>query len=120
MKKEHICIVCPNGCELQVELKDGEIEVEGALCKRGRDYIEQELINPVRTIASSVLVENGEYPLASVRLSKPVPKNLIFDVMKEIDNIKVEAPLLVGQVVIEKVCGCDSNVIITKKVNKKG
>jgi len=64
MKKELICIVCPNSCELAAEFKDGKIEVTGALCKRGYQYAEQEMTNPMRTIATSVLVENGELPLA--------------------------------------------------------
>ena len=33
--QEMTCIVCPNGCRLQVMEKDGKIEVTGATCKKG-------------------------------------------------------------------------------------
>lgn len=119
MKKELVCIVCPNGCELIVENNDGKIEVKGALCKRGHQYAEQEMVNPMRTISTSVLVEHGEIPLVSVRLTKPVPKARIFDVMKEIENVRLTAPVHIGQVVLKNVCGCDSDVIVTKNVEYK-
>ena len=78
MKKELICIVCPNGCELQIEQIGEQLSVEGAMCNRGREYAESEIKNPMRTIASSVLVENGEFPLCSVRLTSSIPKARIF------------------------------------------
>lgn len=119
MKKDIVCIVCPNGCEMTVEIHNGKIDVIGALCKRGHQYAEQEMINPMRTISTSVIVEHGEFPLTSVRLTKPVPKPRIFDVMKEIENVRLTAPVHIGQVVIKNVCGCDSDVIVTKNVEYK-
>ena len=32
MKKEFVCIVCPNSCHLTVEEKDGELKVSGNRC----------------------------------------------------------------------------------------
>ena len=51
--QEMTCIVCPNGCRLQVMEKDGKIEVTGATCKKGVAFAENELKNPTRSIASS-------------------------------------------------------------------
>ena len=116
MKKDLICIVCPNGCEMTVEKLDGKLDVQGALCKRGIRYAEQEITNPMRTISTSVLVEDGEFPLASVRLTKPVPKSYIFDIMDQIESVRLSAPAHIGQVVLKNVCGCDSDVIVTKNV----
>ena len=118
MKRDMICIVCPNGCEMTVEVQDGKVDVQGALCKRGRQYAEQEMINPMRTISTSILVKDGEFPLASVRLSKPVPKSLIFDIMKQVEGVRIEAPVHIGQVVLQHVCGSDSDVIVTKNVER--
>ena len=42
-------------------------------------------------------------PLASVRLSAPIPKAKIFDVMNEIRKVKRTAPVHEGEVVIENV-----------------
>ena len=52
--QEMTCIVCPNGCRLQVMEKDGKIEVTGATCKKGVAFAENELKNPTRSIASTV------------------------------------------------------------------
>lgn len=41
--QEMTCIVCPNGCRLQVMEKDGKIEVTGATCKKGVAFAENEL-----------------------------------------------------------------------------
>lgn len=118
MKKELVCIVCPNGCELSIDLDDnGNITgVTGNTCKRGEEYARQEMISPMRTIASSVLIEGGELPLASVRLTKAVPKDMIAAVMDEIKKIKLPAPVSIGQVVVKGICGTDSDLIITKNV----
>lgn len=70
----------------------------------------------MRNIATSILVEGGEMPLASVRLSAPIPKAKIFDVMNEIRKVKRTAPVHEGEVVIENVLGLGSNVIVTRTV----
>lgn len=72
----------------------------------------------MRNIATSILVEGGELPLASVRLTKPIPREKIFAVMEEIKKVKVSAPVSEGTIVISKVLGLDSNVIVTKDIEK--
>jgi CxxC motif-containing protein len=118
MKKEMVCIICPNSCDLEVEIHDGQITVLGERCKRGFEYAESEMTNPMRTIATSIFVENGEFPLASVRLSKPVAKELIFEIMKQIKVIRLKAPVKIGTVVVKNICGTDSDLIITKNVKQ--
>lgn len=119
MIKDFTCIICPNGCDLKATVVDGAVEkTEGALCKRGHEYVVQEITAPKRNIASSVKVNGGELPLASVRLSSPIPKEKIFDVMNEIKKVEVSAPTHIGQIVIENVLGLNSNVIITKNISK--
>lgn len=120
MIKEYTCIICPNGCELTAEIENGKIlAVEGATCKRGREYVEQELTNPQRNIASSILLEGGELPLVSVRLSKPIPKDKISEVMTAIKKVRLQAPVRAGQVAIPNVLGLGSDVIVTKHVAGK-
>jgi CxxC motif-containing protein len=119
MIKKLTCILCPNGCGIEVKL-DGTkiISVSGNGCKRGAGYAEQEIKNSVRNIASSVLVEGGDMPLCSVRLSEPVPKERIFDVMEEISRVRVFAPVSEGDVIIKDVLGLKSDVIATRNVEK--
>lgn len=118
MLKEITCIVCPNGCEMEVEEDGGKfISVIGHLCPKGEAYAKQELINPQRTISTSILIKDGELPLASVRLTKPVPKKDIYRVMEEIKKITKTAPVQAGEIVISRILGLDSDVIITKSVD---
>ena len=83
MTRSFTCIICPNGCEITAEYEgDTVYAVQGAACPKGDAYVRQELTDPQRNIATSVLVEGGELPLASVRLSHPIPKKEIFRVMR--------------------------------------
>lgn len=120
MVREFTCIMCPLGCDLKAETgqeADGkEILVTGNTCKKGKEYAVQELTDPQRNIATSVLVTGGELPLASVRLTHAIPKDRIFDVMAEIRRQKLTAPVKAGEIVIENVLGLGSNVIVTKSV----
>lgn len=119
MLREFTCIVCPNGCEITAKLdKDKILSIAGAGCKRGTAYVEQELTCPKRTISSSVIVKNGELPLVSVRLNAAVPKEKIMDVMEEIKKVRLEAPVQIGDCVIENVLGLGSDVIATKHVER--
>lgn len=125
MVREFTCIMCPQGCDIRVELeedqeKNGKIlQISGNKCPKGKEYVTQEIINPVRNIATSILVEGGELPLASVRLTKPVPKARIFDVMAEIRRIHVPAPVMEGEIVIHDCLGLGSDVMVTKTVEKE-
>ncbi len=126
MRKETlICIVCPNGCELEAEVEetDGGIRVYGItgnLCDKGPPWAEQELINPMRTIASNVLVEKGEFPLVSVRTDAPIPRDQIYPVMEAVKNKQVRAPVKIGDVLIAGPAGCACNIIATRNVDVIG
>ncbi len=120
MLREFTCIICPNGCEIEAELQDGKIiSLNGNLCPKGEAYVQQELTDPQRNIATSVLVKGGELPLASVRLTKPIPKVQVFAAMAEIRKLSVDAPVQAGTVLIENILGYDSNVVVTKAVGVK-
>ena len=112
--KELTCIVCPRGCRLKV---DDNMEVTGNACPRGKMYVINELTNPTRTITSSIRVSNRPYTLVSVKTDKPVPKDKMFDVMKEIDELSIEAPTRIGQIVKANILGLDANIIITKNID---
>ena len=120
MNKIFTCIICPNGCEISVDVNGQNITgASGNLCPRGMEYVRNEVLNPLRNLATSVLVINGDVPLCSVRLTKPIPKNAIFSAMDEIRKIKINAPVNIGDVVLKNILGYDSDVIATRKVNLK-
>ena len=119
MKRTFTCIVCPNGCEIEAEYEGAKVRsVTGNLCPKGKDYVTQELVDPRRTIATSVRVRGGTMPLASVRLTRAIPKNRIFDVMDEINRQTLAAPVKIGDTVIKNILGLDSDVIVTKNIER--
>ncbi|MCI8829553.1 MAG: DUF1667 domain-containing protein [Lachnospiraceae bacterium] len=119
MLREYTCIICPNGCEIQADVENGKIlSITGNICPKGESYVEQELTDPRRNIATSILVKNGELPLASVRLTNPIPKGEIGKAMEEIRKISLEAPVKAGTIVISGILGYESDVIVTKTVER--
>jgi CxxC motif-containing protein len=117
--REMTCIVCPNGCMLTVEAGGCEPQVSGALCKKGVEYARMELLNPVRTLATTVKVTGGELPLASVRTVKPIPKALLRQAVELISQITLEAPVAFHQVVFRDLLGTGADVVATREIQKQ-
>ena len=113
--KELICITCPRGCHLKV---DDKMNVTGNFCPRGKVYAINELTHPVRVVTSTVKLTGSIYPRVSVKTKDPIPKDKIFDVMNEINKVKLNAPVHIGDVVIKNVLGLGVDVVITKNLNK--
>lgn len=117
MRKDVTCIICPLGCKIRVAYsKDAIQRIEDYQCEKGKDYAVQEVFNPVRMLTTTMMVINGELPLVSVRTNRAVPKQKIFDIMDAIAAIKVDAPVAIGDVLVESVLGLDANIIATKHV----
>ena len=114
MKKNLICVSCPLGCPIEVEIENGEVvSVTGNTCKRGDAYARSVITNPVRSLTTSVKVENGLHPVVPVKSSGPVPKDKMFDCMKEINSVTVKAPVKIGDVVIENILGLGVDIVAT-------
>jgi len=79
MFKNVVCVQCPIGCKIKVELtEDGHIKsITGNRCPRGVEYAKDEIKDPKRVVPTSIRVLNGELPLASVKTDKPIPKRFI-------------------------------------------
>ncbi|MFI3250383.1 MAG: DUF1667 domain-containing protein [Eubacteriales bacterium] len=117
MLREFTCIICPNGCEIEAEVDGTTLQsMEGALCKRGETYVKQELTDPQRNIATSVVVQNGIIPLVSVRLTNAIPKDQIFPMMEAIKTLHLKAPIKAGDVLLHNPLDLDTDVIATKHV----
>lgn len=115
-----VCIMCPVGCRLEVFLdEDGHVSVSGHKCQRGVEYGRQEMIDPQRILTTSVLVENGEMELVSVKTDKPVPKKLLFQMMDLLKTIKVEAPVFMGDILVKDILGTGADIVATRTVLRK-
>lgn len=116
MKRELTCIVCPIGCPLTVSDEDGEIKVTGNTCPRGAVYGKNEVANPTRTLTTTVRVGNREKTVLAVKSDRPIPKGMLFDAMREINVRQVDAPVRIGDPVIENLFGI-CNIIATANVD---
>ena len=111
--RDLICIVCPKGCPMKVTLEGKEIlNIEGFTCPRGKQYAIDECTSPMRTVTSTARTSNGG--VVAVKTDRTIPKELMFDCMKEINKAVVAADAPIGTVVVENVLGTGANVITTR------
>lgn len=114
MKRELTCVACPLGCTITVELNGNEvISVTGNTCKRGEAYAKTEITNPTRSLTSTVKVNGGILPVVPVKSNKPVPKDKMFECMKVINSASVDAPVKIGQVIIENILDTGADIVAT-------
>ena len=117
MEKQLICICCPKGCHLNVDAENGSVTGNG--CKRGIEYGINEVTNPVRVVTSTVKVSNGELPVVTVKTRNPIPKELNFKCMEEINKTVVEAPVKIGDIIIKNVLETGVDIIATRNIQEK-
>ena len=111
------CVLCPVGCELEVRKDEaGELEVRGTQCDKGVPFAVEEILHPRRNLATSVPIMGTVSKMVSVRLSGPVPREMIFPILAEIARLRPEAPISRGQVLIADVLGTGVDVIATRTV----
>lgn len=116
---EMVCIVCPNGCRLSVEQKEGEIVVSGNKCKRGESFAVNELTNPTRSVTTSVKTTVAGYPVVSVKTDGEIPKSKIFDLMTLCNHIVVDKPLPIGSTLAVNLFGTGVRLITTTEMEKE-
>ncbi|MFL0247294.1 DUF1667 domain-containing protein [Candidatus Clostridium stratigraminis] len=116
-KKELTCIGCPLGCSLEVEVDNGQVvKVSGNSCNIGHEYGIKECMNPSRIVTTTVLVENGQDSVVSVKTENDIPKDKIFDCIKALKDIKVKAPINIGDVIVPNILNTGVNIVATKNV----
>jgi Uncharacterized protein with conserved CXXC pairs len=115
--KELICIVCPKGCHLKVD-EENEYAVTGNACGRGMSYGVKELTNPTRVITSTVLIEGSSIPRAPVKTDRDIPQKYIFGAVRLLDNVTLQAPVQLGQVVVADILGTGANFVVTRSLPK--
>ena len=113
-----ICINCPRGCHMEVEKNGEEIVVSGNSCPRGYTYAYNELTNPLRTLTTTVAIDSRDYRRLPVISSEPLPKGRVMDVMKALKEVKVKAPVSLGDVIVEDVLGLKVNIISSKSIDQ--
>lgn len=117
-RKELICIGCPLGCNLTVEMDGGQVvSVNGNTCKRGDDYARKELTDPRRIVTSTVPVAGGNLPVVSVKTASDIPKGKIRECLLALKGVTLTAPVQIGDVIVENVADTGVDVIATKSIS---
>lgn len=109
------CVECPRGCQITVTLEDGKVaNVVGNFCPRGKVYAQNECVNPMRVVTSTVKSDKGV--MVPVKTDKAVLKANIFEVMKKINSVVCTTPIKLGDVIIENIDG-DANLVAAKTID---
>lgn len=111
-----ICIVCPNGCRLSVEDKDGNVTVSGNKCPRGIDFAQNEMQSPMRSLTTCVATDFAAMPLLPVRTDGEIPKNKIFETMALLNRLKIKSKVKCGDIIAENILQTGCNVIATATI----
>ena len=116
--KKVTCVICPVGCEIEVDVDNNEvIEVRNNKCKRGQVYASAEVIHPERILTTTVKVAGGTVSRVAVKSERPIPKELMFDCMKKINTVVMNAPVRMSDVVVENILGTGVNIIATRNAD---
>lgn len=109
MIKNLICICCPMGCHLEVDIDRSS--VKGNSCKRGEDYGIMEVTDPKRIVTTTVKLSDSSGKLLPVKTKESIPKDLIFKCIEELKKVKVKAPVEVGDVILKNILGTGVDIV---------
>ncbi len=117
------CIICPIGCLMEITVeKNGEtiivIDVKDNTCPRGEEYAKKELVNPTRTLTTTIAVSGGEAVLVPVKTDGEVPKGRLIDCMEVIRRVCISAPIKRGDILIQDILGTGINIIACADISK--
>lgn len=119
------CTTCPSECLLTVEVErdaDGVVaEVRSATgnrCPRGDKFAHQELTYPMRVLTTTVAVSGGDEALLPVRTAEAIPLELHVQAMDLIRGLVVNAPIRMGDVVLENLLDTNINLIASMDIDR--
>ena len=115
---ELTCIVCPNGCVLNIQGEGENITVTGAKCKKGNEFAREEMTCPKRTVCTTMKTVFDELPVVPVRTSREIPKDMIFDMMQAVNSVTGDKKLKRGDTVIKNLLNTGVDIIVTSDMMK--
>ena len=118
-KKHFTCVICPLGCEIDVELQNGNVvSMEGSKCEKGKEFVLQELEEAMRILTTTVPVKGAKWAMLPVRTDKPIPKRLLSKVIEQLADIELHAPVKMYHVIVKDVAGTDASIVATRNMKK--
>lgn len=119
------CTTCPSECLLTVEVAcedDGHVakvrSVAGNSCPRGDKFAHQELTCPMRVLTTTVAVSGGDKALLPVRTAEAIPLELHAQAMALIRGLVVDAPIHMGDVVLENLLDTNINLVASMDIGQ--
>lgn len=113
---EKICISCPVGCHLIIEMNNGELLVKGNACPRGVDYARIEMTQPKRMVTTTVALTGAAINRLPVKTDRPLDKDKIMALCKFLRTVSFKAPIQCGDILITEILGTDVNLVATRLV----
>lgn len=118
------CTTCPSECLLTVEVErdtDGNVakahSVTGNSCPRGDKFAHQELTCPMRVLTTTVAITGGDEALLPVRTAEAIPLELHAQAMALIRGLVINAPIRMGDVVLEDLLGTNINLVASMNID---
>lgn len=119
------CTTCPSECLLTVEIErdaNGAVvevcSVTGNSCPRGDKFAHQELTCPMRVLTTTVAVSGGEETLLPARTAEAIPLALHAQAMNLIRSVVVEAPIHMGDIVLENLLNTNIDLIASMDIDR--
>lgn len=114
-ERELICIRCPIGCSLSAETEVGRVvSVSGNQCGRGEAYAKKELMNPTRTLTTTVKIRTKSGKVLPVKTKTEIPKDKIFECMNVLCDVEVDLPVQLGDTIVTNIADTDVDVVAIK------
>ena len=116
----YLCIGCPLGCRLEVEAEQEQIvAIRGFACKLGKEYAAREHTDPRRMVTTTVAIDGGRWARLPVKTAGAVPKGQVRAVCDALHEVRLAAPVAMGDVVVRDILGCGVDVIATRTMPLK-
>ncbi len=113
---EVICVLCPKGCLLDVNVSDGVLAVYGQGCPNGEKFASEEWYHPVRILCTTLKTDSRLFQRISVRTTLGIPKDALMTVMDALKDVIVKLPVQCGDIVVRNILGLGADVVVTQTV----
>ena len=117
-EKTSLCIRCPKGCRLTL-LRGEDIKIKGHRCKIGEEYGKKEAIEPERVVPTTVRILGAKWPRLPVRTEKGVPLDKIEEVIDELRDLEINAPVKKGDIIVKNVADTSVDIISERDMEVK-
>ncbi|MBL8967334.1 MAG: DUF1667 domain-containing protein [Spirochaetaceae bacterium] len=117
--RKFVCIACPRGCPLEVDAEpDGKggfaaLAVRGNACRRGEDYGRAEIVDPRRSLTSTLRTEGAAERRLPVRTTGGVPLGRLVEAARALDGLVARPPLKCGDVIVNNLLGLGVDLVAT-------